>query len=122
VSTSENYQQAAERPAPKLRTLAPGLDRDLETICAKCLEREPTLPVIAQLLNWRMTSTLAARTFDRARPVFAPCASLALGAAQSARRTNGCAFAGDGNCSGRDGFKGSTVSPFTASGIAVFAI
>src|SRR5882724_4331452 len=34
--------QAAEKPAPKLRTLAPGLDRDLETICAKCLEREPS--------------------------------------------------------------------------------
>src|SRR6266516_2545142 len=34
-------QQAAEKPAPKLRSLAPALDRDLETICAKCLEREP---------------------------------------------------------------------------------
>src|SRR5262249_22071388 len=33
-------QQASEKPAPKLRTLMPGLDRDLETICAKCLERE----------------------------------------------------------------------------------
>src|SRR5882724_591726 len=35
-------QQAAEKPAPKLRSLAPNLDRDLETICGKCLEREPT--------------------------------------------------------------------------------
>ncbi len=35
-------QQASEKPAPKLRTLMPGLDRDLETICAKCLEREPS--------------------------------------------------------------------------------
>ncbi|PYK13877.1 MAG: hypothetical protein DME65_00430, partial [Verrucomicrobia bacterium] len=34
-------QQAVERPAPKLRSLAPALDRDLEIICAKCLEREP---------------------------------------------------------------------------------
>jgi serine/threonine protein kinase/tetratricopeptide (TPR) repeat protein len=34
-------QQASEKPAPKLRTLIPRLDRDLETICAKCLEREP---------------------------------------------------------------------------------
>src|SRR5262252_7828454 len=34
-------QQASEKPAPKLRSLMPGLDRDLEMICAKCLEREP---------------------------------------------------------------------------------
>jgi serine/threonine protein kinase/tetratricopeptide (TPR) repeat protein len=37
----KTIQQAAEKPAPKLRTLAPGLDRDLETICAKCLDRDP---------------------------------------------------------------------------------
>jgi TolB-like protein/tRNA A-37 threonylcarbamoyl transferase component Bud32/cytochrome c-type biogenesis protein CcmH/NrfG len=35
-------QQASQKPAPKLRLLAPTLDRDLETICAKCLERDPT--------------------------------------------------------------------------------
>jgi len=35
-------QQASEKPAPKLRTLMPGLDRDLETICSKCLERDPS--------------------------------------------------------------------------------
>src|SRR5213596_3315144 len=34
-------QQASQAPAPKLRSLVPILDRDLETICAKCLEREP---------------------------------------------------------------------------------
>ena len=34
-------QQASEKPAPKLRSLARALDRDLETICARCLEREP---------------------------------------------------------------------------------
>src|SRR5437870_3034501 len=34
-------QQASEKPAPKLRSLIPGFDRDLETICAKCLDREP---------------------------------------------------------------------------------
>ena len=35
-------KQASEKPAPKLRTLLPSADRDLETICAKCLEREPS--------------------------------------------------------------------------------
>ena len=34
-------QQASENPAPKLRSLVPTLDKDLETICAKCLERDP---------------------------------------------------------------------------------
>ena len=33
-------KQASEKPAPKLRSLVPTLDRDLETICGKCLERE----------------------------------------------------------------------------------
>jgi tetratricopeptide (TPR) repeat protein/TolB-like protein/tRNA A-37 threonylcarbamoyl transferase component Bud32 len=32
--------QAAEKPAPKLRSVARHIDRDLETICAKCLERD----------------------------------------------------------------------------------
>lgn len=34
-------QQASQDPAPKLRSLVPTLDRDLETICAKCLNRDP---------------------------------------------------------------------------------
>src|SRR5437899_1728817 len=34
-------RQASETPAPKLRSLARSLDRDLETICARCLERDP---------------------------------------------------------------------------------
>ncbi len=34
-------RQASETHAPKLRSLAPSLDRDLETICARCLERDP---------------------------------------------------------------------------------
>src|SRR5437879_5702831 len=34
-------RQASEKPAPKLRSLAHSHDRDLETICARCLERDP---------------------------------------------------------------------------------
>lgn len=34
-------QQAAEKPAPKLRSIVREVDRDLETVCARCLEREP---------------------------------------------------------------------------------
>src|SRR5437868_274437 len=34
-------RQAADTPAPKLRSLKPSLGRDLETICARCLERDP---------------------------------------------------------------------------------
>jgi TolB-like protein/tetratricopeptide (TPR) repeat protein/tRNA A-37 threonylcarbamoyl transferase component Bud32 len=35
--------QAAATPAPCLRSLVPSLDRDLETIVARCLEREPQM-------------------------------------------------------------------------------
>ena len=60
-------QQASEKPAPKLRSLAPALDRDLETICAKCLEREPearyqSAGVLADdLERWLEGRTITAR-------------------------------------------------------------
>jgi tetratricopeptide (TPR) repeat protein len=34
-------KQSAAQPAPKLRSLRPKADRDLEIICARCLEQEP---------------------------------------------------------------------------------
>lgn len=34
--------EAAKRPAPKVRQFASDVDRDLEIICAHCLEREPS--------------------------------------------------------------------------------
>src|SRR5437016_4566172 len=36
-------RQAAENDAPKLRSVVPKTSRDLETICARCLERDPNL-------------------------------------------------------------------------------
>jgi tetratricopeptide (TPR) repeat protein/TolB-like protein len=36
-------RQAAENDAPKLRSVVPKVSRDLETICARCLERDPKL-------------------------------------------------------------------------------
>lgn len=64
--------QAAEKPAPLLRSLASHLDRDLETICRRCLEREPcaryhSAGAVAQdLQNWLEGRPIVAR------PVSAP--------------------------------------------------
>src|SRR5437763_8538712 len=69
-------QQAGEKPAPKLRTLVLGLDRDLETICAKCLEREPgaryrSVGALAEDLEcWLEGQAIAAR------PLSAPARAL----------------------------------------------
>src|SRR5205085_2463812 len=60
-------QQASEKPAPKLRTFVPSLDRDLETICAKCLEREPSAryrsvgALAEDLERWLEDQPIAAR-------------------------------------------------------------
>jgi serine/threonine-protein kinase len=65
-------RQASERPAPKLRSLARSLDRDLETVCARCLERDPKAryqsagDLAADLERW-----LGGRPIV-ARPVSAP--------------------------------------------------
>ena len=60
-------KQSAEQPAPKLRTLASHLDRDLETICARCLERDPSAryrsagSLAQDLQNWLEGRPIAAR-------------------------------------------------------------
>src|SRR6266542_5017706 len=60
-------QQAVEKPAPKLRSLAPHFDRDLETICGRCLEREPSAryqsagAVARDLQNWLEGRPIVAR-------------------------------------------------------------
>jgi len=65
-------QQASEKPAPKLRSLAPALDRDLETICARCLERDPKARYqSAAVLAEDLERWLEARPIS-ARPVRVP--------------------------------------------------
>jgi len=60
-------KQSAERTAPKLRSLAPHLDRDLETICALCLERDPSARYASagsladDLNSWLEGNPIAAR-------------------------------------------------------------
>src|SRR5438445_260754 len=65
-------RQASERPAPKLRSLVHSRDRDLETICARCLERDPkaryqfAVDLAADLERWLDGRSIVAR------PVLAP--------------------------------------------------
>ncbi len=112
-------QQAAEKPAPKLRSLAPALDRDLETICAKCLEREPTAryrsagDLAEDLERWLAGHSIIAR------PVSAPVRAL-----RWSRRNP--AFAGMtalllvmGAAVGVMIWKGEMATPPVSSGIAV---
>jgi serine/threonine protein kinase len=60
-------RQASETQAPKLRSLAPSHDRDLETICARCLERDPKAryqsagDVAADLERWLDGRPIVAR-------------------------------------------------------------
>lgn len=65
-------RQAADTPAPKLRSLNASLDRDLETICARCLEQDPKAryqsagDLADDLQRWLEKRPIAAR------PVTAP--------------------------------------------------
>jgi eukaryotic-like serine/threonine-protein kinase len=112
-------QQASEKPAPKLRSLAPTLDRDLETICAKCLQREPSARyrsagALAQdLERWLEGLPVAARPLSpparlwrwtRGNPILAGMAALLLALASAA---------------GLMTWKGGGTSRSAATGIAV---
>src|SRR4051794_9526646 len=60
-------KQACDVPAPKLRSLASSCDRDLETICERCLERDAKA-------RYRSAGELA-KGFERwvdGRPIFSP--------------------------------------------------
>ncbi len=115
----KTIQQATEKPAPKLRTLAPGLDRDLETICAKCLERDPLAryrsagELADDLERWLQGRSIVARPVSppvhlwrwvRRNPLVAQMAALLVVMATAV----GVMIS-----------KAQTVIPFTASGIAV---
>jgi len=74
-------RDAADRPAPLLRTLLPGADRDLETICARCLERDP----LARYASAEALAEDFARWLDR-RPILARPVSGAERLMRAARR------------------------------------
>jgi tetratricopeptide (TPR) repeat protein/tRNA A-37 threonylcarbamoyl transferase component Bud32 len=87
-------KQSAEQPAPKLRSLAPKAGRDLEVICARCLEREPgdryqsAAELADDLQSWLDDQPIAAsplspalrarRWIRRHRPLAALVAALVL--------------------------------------------
>ena len=115
----KTIQQATEKPAPKLRTLTPALDRDLETICAKCLERDPAAryrsagELADDLERWLHGRSIVARPVSppvhlwrwmRRNPLVAQMAALLLAMATVV----GVMIS-----------KAQTVSPPAASGIAV---
>ncbi len=60
-------RQAGDRPAPKLSSLVRGADKDLETICSRCLEREPSArypsakDLAEDLERWFQGRTILAR-------------------------------------------------------------
>ena len=115
----KTIQQATEKPAPKLRSLAPELDRDLETVCAKCLERDPRAryrsagELADDLERWLHGHSIVARPVSppvhlwrwaRRNPLVAQMAALLLTMATAV----GVMIS-----------KAQTASPSTASGIAV---
>src|SRR5881392_434322 len=112
-------QQAAEKPAPKLRSLAPTLDRDLETICAKCLEREPTAryrsagDLAEDLERWLAGQSIIAR------PVSAPMRALRWSRRNPAFAGMTALLLALGAAVGVMIWKGEMATPPVSSGIAV---
>src|SRR5207249_5633329 len=112
-------QQAAEKPAPKLRSFTPRLDHDLETICAKCLEREPCAryrsagDLAEDLERW-----LAGRHVI-ARPVSAPVRALRWSRRNPGIATMAALLLALGTMVGALIWKGQFASPPPTTAIAV---
>jgi TolB-like protein/tRNA A-37 threonylcarbamoyl transferase component Bud32/Flp pilus assembly protein TadD len=112
-------QEAAEKSAPKLRSLAPGLDRDLETICAKCLEREPSAryhsagDLAEDIERWLEGRHIVAR------PVSAPARVWRWSRRNPVVAGMGALLLVLGTAVGALIWKGESVRPPAASGIAV---
>lgn len=64
--------QAMAQPAPRLRSIAPAVDRDLETICAHCLERDPSARYASAGDLARDLECWTKGTSISARPISAP--------------------------------------------------
>jgi serine/threonine protein kinase/tetratricopeptide (TPR) repeat protein len=112
-------QQASEKPAPKLRTLMPGLDRDLETICAKCLEREPgaryrsAAALAEDLERWLQGQPIVARPLSPSALVWRWTRRNSVVAGIAALLT------ALGLVAGAMMWKGGAASPLATTGIAV---
>jgi hypothetical protein len=75
-SEIETILQVLDRDPPQPRTVNPRIDRDLETICLKCLEKGPknryasALAVAEDLERWLAGHTIQARPTNTARRVW----------------------------------------------------